>query len=87
MKFILGYNPVRKSKFYDGPQLYWELKVEHGGLFFEFERVERDDTGVCIPKLRVYESNDYPDKMIHDLLRSKQIVELVAEPNQIKQAG
>jgi hypothetical protein len=86
MKFILGNIPYRKSWFYDGPKLIWELKVEHAGQFYRFDRLEcrcgcrefcKEMNPVFSSKLRIFNSDDYPDDMIKHLAAQTQIVELI----------
>lgn len=83
MKFILGFIKGSKSSLYKmpdgspGPKLYFNVRADHGGSSYEFERFERDSSGVFLPRLRVYDSDDYPDDLIRDLLNSGKIVETI----------
>jgi len=76
MKFILGYIKGSRSKFYNGPKLIWNVRSDHGGKSYEFDRLEKDKhTGIALPKLKVYDSDDYPEALIKALLDSGLIVE------------
>lgn len=74
MKFILGYRKGTKSKFYDGPELIWQLATKHKDVRYFFTRMAKVD-GKETMRLAVYDTNDYPDDMIMALVANNQIVE------------
>lgn len=74
MKFITGYIPGSKSRFNDGPVRYIVFTARHDGKDYEFERFERNESGLYSNKLRIYDSKDYPDEMIALLIESKHIL-------------
>lgn len=67
MRFILGYIKGSKSIHGNRPKVYWHIKVSHGKKEYEFHRLEQSSDGVFLPRLRVYDSDDYPRELMKKL--------------------
>lgn len=70
MRFILGYMKNTKSEYYDGPKLIWQLNVKYKGNRYFFKRLAPDNL-----RLAVYDTKDYPEKMLNDMFSNKHIME------------
>ena len=73
-RFVLGYIKGSKSVHHKGPKVYWHIKVSHGKKEFEFHRLEQGKDGSFLPKLRVYQADDYPPELIKKMVEVNYIV-------------
>lgn len=83
MKFILGYIkgsvcPYDRTR----PEVFVILKCQFAGVEYRIERFERDrDTGMALPRLKVYDSDDFPPEVIQSWLDNNQIIECLVSPD------
>lgn len=73
-KFILGYIKGSKSVHGDRPKVYWHIKISHEKKEYEFQRLEQSESGVFLPKLRIYDADNYPLAMLEKMIELNYIV-------------
>lgn len=76
MKFILGYHPTIKSPLDPSrPLLWFQIRSRFNDVDYNLERLRRNESGVVLPELMIYDSDDFPAPVIEQWLKDGHIVE------------
>jgi hypothetical protein len=75
-KFRLGFIPGSKHPIHNREKAFIWFRSYHSGKEYLFERFERNESGVMIPKVAIYDSDDFPMELLENLLETNHIIRL-----------